>query len=65
MFGMLSVLTELQLELIVANTNNGLACARARGPVGGSRPRLTDCATSREFPGELRDAEPASPGEFP
>lgn len=38
MFGMLSVLAELQRELIVANTNDGLASARARGRVGGRRP---------------------------
>jgi DNA invertase Pin-like site-specific DNA recombinase len=37
MFGMLSVLAELQRELIVANTNDGLASARARGRVGGRR----------------------------
>src|SRR5260370_39040560 len=41
MFGMLSVLAELQRELIVANTNDGLAPARARGRVGGRRPNLT------------------------
>lgn len=41
MFGMLSVLAELQRELIVANTNDGLAAARARGRVGGRRPKLT------------------------
>ncbi|MFF8381609.1 helix-turn-helix domain-containing protein [Streptomyces sp. NPDC015661] len=40
-FGMLPVLAELQLELIVANTNDGLASAQARGRVGGRRPRLT------------------------
>ncbi|GAA3612201.1 hypothetical protein GCM10022419_116460 [Nonomuraea rosea] len=40
MFGMLSVLAELQRELIVANTMDGLASARARGRVGGRRPRL-------------------------
>ncbi|MDK0524140.1 recombinase family protein [Streptomyces sp. ML-6] len=37
MFGMLSVMAELQRELIVANTNDGLASARARGHVGGDR----------------------------
>lgn len=31
LFGMLSVLAELQRELIAANTNDGLASARARG----------------------------------
>ena len=41
MFGMLSVLSELQRELIVANTNDGLASARARGRVGGRRPKLS------------------------
>lgn len=41
MFGMLSVLAELQRELIVAHTNDGLAAARARGRVGGRRPKLT------------------------
>jgi DNA invertase Pin-like site-specific DNA recombinase len=41
MFGMLSVLAELQRELIVANTHDGLASARARGRKGGRRPSLT------------------------
>jgi DNA invertase Pin-like site-specific DNA recombinase len=41
MFGMLSVLAEYQRELIVANTHDGLAAARARGRTGGRRPRLT------------------------
>ena len=38
MSGMLSVLAELQRELIVASTMDGLASARARGRVGGRRP---------------------------
>jgi DNA invertase Pin-like site-specific DNA recombinase len=42
MFGMLSVLAELQRELIVANTMDGLAAARARGRKGGRRPSLTE-----------------------
>ena len=41
MFGMLSVLAELQRELIVANSRDGLAAARARGRTGGRRPMLT------------------------
>jgi len=41
MFGMLSVLAELQRELIIANTRDGLAAARARGRVGGRRPKLS------------------------
>ncbi len=41
MFGMLSVLAEFQRELIVANTRDGLAAARARGRKGGRRPKLT------------------------
>ena len=40
MFGMISVLAELQRELIVANTRDGLAAARARGRNGGLRPKL-------------------------
>jgi len=40
MFGMLSVLAELQRELIVANTRDGLAAARARGRKGGRPARL-------------------------
>lgn len=42
MFGMLSVLAEMQRELIVANTRDGLAAARARGRQGGRRPKLTE-----------------------
>jgi DNA invertase Pin-like site-specific DNA recombinase len=41
MFGMLSVLAELQRELIIANTRDGLAAARGRGRTGGRRPKLT------------------------
>jgi len=41
MFGMLSVLAELQRELIGANTRDGLAAARARGRRGGRPPKLT------------------------
>ncbi|MFD5254761.1 recombinase family protein [Streptomyces bobili] len=66
MFGMLSVLAELQRELIVANTNDGLASARARpgqrtaagsadsGRVGGRRPKLT--ADQAELAQHLYDA---------
>ena len=41
MFGMLSVLAELQRELIVANTRDGLATARARGRKGGRPSKLS------------------------
>jgi DNA invertase Pin-like site-specific DNA recombinase len=41
MFGMLSVLAELQRELTLANTHDGLASARARGRVGGRKPKLS------------------------
>lgn len=41
MFGMLSVLAEYQRELIIANTRDGVAAARARRRSGGRRPRLT------------------------
>jgi DNA invertase Pin-like site-specific DNA recombinase len=54
MFGMLSVLAELQRELIVANTRDGLAAARARGRSGGRRPRLT--AGQIELAQQLYDA---------
>jgi len=46
MCGMLSVLAELQRELIVANTRDGLASARARGRVGGRKPKLTPAQAS-------------------
>lgn len=54
MFGMLSVLAELQRELIVANTRDGLAAARARGRVGGRRPKLS--AAQAELAQQLYDA---------
>lgn len=41
MFGMLGALAEYQRELIVANTRDGLAAARARGRKGGRRPKLS------------------------
>lgn len=42
MFGMLGVMAELQRELILANTQDGLAAARARGRIGGRRSRLSE-----------------------
>lgn len=42
MFGMLGVMAEFQRELIHANTMDGLAAARARGRVGGRRPKLSE-----------------------
>lgn len=41
MYGMFAVFAEFQRELIIANTRDGLAAARARGRVGGRRPKLT------------------------
>ncbi|AWK73759.1 DNA invertase [Rhodococcus oxybenzonivorans] len=41
MLGMLSVLAELQRELIVAETRDGLAAARARGRKGGRPSKLS------------------------
>lgn len=40
MFHMLSAIAEFQRDLIVANTNDGLAAARARGRVGGRKALL-------------------------
>ena len=54
MFGMLSVLAELQRELIVANTRDGLAAARARGRHGGRPARLN--AHQIELAQQLYDA---------
>jgi DNA invertase Pin-like site-specific DNA recombinase len=42
LYGMLAVVAEFQRELIVANTRDGLAAARARGRKGGRKPRLTE-----------------------
>ncbi|CAM5300498.1 Resolvase/invertase-type recombinase catalytic domain-containing protein OS=Streptomyces fumanus OX=67302 GN=GCM10018772_24700 PE=4 SV=1 [Streptomyces fumanus] len=41
MFRMLSLLARLRRELIVGNTNDGLASARTRGRSGGGRPKRT------------------------
>jgi DNA invertase Pin-like site-specific DNA recombinase len=54
MFGMLSVLAELQRELIVANTRDGLAAARTRGRKGGRRARLS--AHQAQLAQQLYDA---------
>lgn len=54
MFGMLSVLAELQRELIIANTRDGLNAARARGRKGGRKPKLT--AEQARHAQELYDA---------
>ncbi|MEB3369614.1 recombinase family protein [Saccharopolyspora mangrovi] len=40
-YRMLAAVAEFQRDLIVANTNEGLAAARARGRKGGRRPKLT------------------------
>ncbi|MFC9684115.1 recombinase family protein [Streptomyces sp. NPDC056948] len=63
MFGMLSVLAELQRELIVANTNDGLASARARGRVGGRRPKLTP--DQAELAQQLYDAREKTVQQMP
>ncbi len=41
-FHIFGALDEFQRELIVEGTNEGLAAARARGRVGGRKPKLTD-----------------------
>lgn len=40
-YRMLAAVAEFQRDLIVANTHEGLAAARARGRHGGRRPKLT------------------------
>lgn len=54
MYRMLAAIAEFQRDLIVANTNEGLAAARARGRVGGRRPKLT--ADQAALAQELYDA---------
>ncbi|WP_406177140.1 hypothetical protein [Streptomyces sp. NBC_00996] len=52
----LSGLAELQRELTVANTNDGLAAARTRGHVGGRPPKLTpDQAALAQPPYDARE----------
>jgi hypothetical protein len=41
MYRMLAAIAEFQRDLIVANTREGLAAARARGRKGGRKPKLT------------------------
>jgi DNA invertase Pin-like site-specific DNA recombinase len=41
-FHILAAIDEWQRELIIEGTNEGLAAARARGRVGGRKPKLTD-----------------------
>ncbi|MGZ4664723.1 MAG: recombinase family protein [Frankiaceae bacterium] len=62
MFGMLSVLAELQRELIVADTRDGLASARARGRKGGRRPKLS--AQQIELAQQLYDDGNKTVGEI-
>jgi DNA invertase Pin-like site-specific DNA recombinase len=42
MFHFLAAIAEFQRELIVEGTNEGLAAARARGRVGGRKPKLNE-----------------------
>jgi DNA invertase Pin-like site-specific DNA recombinase len=41
MYRMLAAIAEFQRDLIIANTREGLAAARARGRTGGRKPKLT------------------------
>lgn len=59
MFHMLAVLAEFQRELILANTRDGLAAARARGKVGG-RPRLLT-PEQAELAQQLYNEKPPKP----
>lgn len=53
-YRMLAAVAEFQRDLIVANTHEGLAAARARGRKGGRRPKLT--AHQAELAQQLYDA---------
>ncbi|MBB5158345.1 recombinase family protein [Saccharopolyspora phatthalungensis] len=53
-YRMLAAVAEFQRDLIVANTNEGLAAARARGRKGGRRPKLTE--QQAELAQQLYDA---------
>src|SRR5699024_11657629 len=52
-YRMLAAVAEFQRDLIVANTHEGLAAARARGRHGGRRPKLT--AQQAELAQQLYD----------
>lgn len=58
MFGMLVVLAELQRELILANTHDGLASARGGLSAGGGTPRASAPRGLRRR-GSARSARPA------
>lgn len=59
MFGVFGILAEVQRDLIVANTRDGLAAARARGRVGGRKPKLTPAQVRHAQ--ELYDSVPPRP----
>lgn len=46
LFHILAAIDEWQRELIVEGTHEGLAAARARGRVGGRKPKLTAAQTA-------------------
>lgn len=54
-FHMLAAIDEFQRELIVEGTYEGLAAARARGRVGGRKPKLSD--EQRQLARQLYDAK--------
>jgi hypothetical protein len=55
MYRMPAAIAEFQRDLIVANTREGLAAARARGRRGGRKPKLT--AQQVQLAQQLYDAE--------
>lgn len=55
MYRMLAAIAEFQRDLIVANTREGLAAARARGRRGGRKPKLT--AQQVQLAQQLYDAK--------
>lgn len=54
MYRMLAAIAEFQRDLIVANTHEGLAAARARGRTGGRKPKLS--TQQAELAQQLYDA---------
>jgi DNA invertase Pin-like site-specific DNA recombinase len=62
MYRMLAAIAEFQRDLIVTNTREGLAAARARGRRGGRKPKLT--AQQMQLAQQLYDAQDKTVAEI-